>query len=188
MENDKKILREKYSKARLEIAEDIKKSAADNITKRLLEIISPGAQVAVYCAMRGEVDMADLLGKLQVRGNITALPVVDDVSKILRFLEVSPDSALVNGKFGTQCPAPHLPEIIPEVVIVPLLAFDKNGNRLGYGGGYYDATLAHLRSRNEKLLVIGVAYAMQRAENVPTHSGDQKMDMVVTEEDIIKII
>lgn len=181
MENDKKSLREKFIKARQEIPEDIAKSAVETITKRLLEIIPTDAKVAAYCGMRGEVDMRELLAGLQARGNISALPVVDDGSKVLRFLEVKPDSEMSPGKFGALCPQPHLPEIVPEVVIVPLVAFDKNGNRLGYGGGYYDATLKHLRNRNEKLLVIGVAYTMQQAENLPVHEGDQKMDMVVTE-------
>jgi 5-formyltetrahydrofolate cyclo-ligase len=186
MENDKKALREKFIKSRLEIPKDIAKSAAEIITQHLLEIIPKTAKVALYCAMRGEVDMAGLLAALQERGNITSLPVIDDGGKILRFLEVSQDSKLTNGKYGISCPHLHTSEIIPDVVIVPLLAFDKNGNRLGYGGGYYDATLKHLRSRNEKLLVIGAAYAMQKVENLPIHSGDQKMDMMVTEEGITR--
>lgn len=188
MENDKKNLREKFIKARLEIPENIANSVAGIITRRLLEIIPENAKVAVYCSMRGEVDMAGLIAALQERGNITALPVIDDGSRILRFLEVVPDCELAPGKFGTLCPLTHLPEIIPDVVIVPLLAFDKNGNRLGYGGGYYDATLAHLRIRNEKLLVIGVAYAMQKVDGLPVHGGDRKMDMVVTEKNDDRII
>ncbi len=188
MDNNKKLLRENFIKARQEIPKDIAKSAASVVTQHLLEIIPQSAKVAAYCAMRGEIDVSGLIAKLQGRGNVTALPVVDDNSKVLKFIEVTKDSVLTKGKYGIDCPEAHLPEIIPDVVIVPLVAFDKNGNRLGYGGGYYDATLAHLRSRNEKLLVIGVAYAMQKADNLPIYDGDQKMDMVVTEENDDRII
>ncbi len=188
MDNNKKLLREKFIKARQEIPKDIAKSAASVITQHLLEIIPQSAKVAAYCAMRGEIDVGGLIAKLQGRGNVTALPVVEDNSKILKFIEVTKDSVLTKGKYGIDCPEVYLPEIIPDVVIVPLVAFDGSGNRLGYGGGYYDATLAHLRIRNKKLLVIGVAYAMQRVEKLPIHDGDQKMDMVVTEKEIINCI
>ncbi|MEQ1705656.1 MAG: 5-formyltetrahydrofolate cyclo-ligase [Rickettsiales bacterium] len=186
--NNKKFLREKIIAERLLIPAPITSSASEKIEKYLLDIISENSKVAAYCAMRGEVDVSGLLEKLQARGNKTALPVVMENEKILKFLEVTSDATLVAGKYGISCPQPHLPEIIPDVVIVPLVAFDGSGNRLGYGGGYYDATLAHLRIRNEKLLVIGVAYAMQRVEKLPVHTGDQKMDMVVTEENDDRII
>lgn len=186
--NSKKSLREKFIKARLEIPENIAKSAAEIISQRVLEIIPNDTKVAGYCAVNGEVDVSGLIAKLQDRGNITALPVVVDGSKILKFLEVTKDSVLIKGKYRILCPQPHLPETIPEVVIVPLVAFDKNCNRLGYGGGYYDATIKHFRLRNEKLLVIGVAYAMQHVEKLPIHDGDQKMDIVVTEEGATKFL
>ncbi len=182
--NDKKSLREKIIAERLLIPAPVATVASQKIENFLLEIIPDEAKVAGYYAVRGEVDVAGLLEKLRGRGNKVALPVVDDGSKILKFLEVTPDSAMVVGKYGISCPQPHLPEIIPDVVIVPMGAFDKTGHRLGYGGGYYDATIKHFRLRNEKMLVIGVAYAMQRVEKLPIHDGDQKMDMVVTEKGI----
>ena len=183
--NSKKSLREKIIAERLLINAVEAQVAADSVTKYLLDIIPENTKVAAYCAMRGEIDVSGLLIKLQARGNKTALPVVMENEKILKFLEVTSDAALVAGKYGTSCPQPHLPEIIPDAVIVPMVAFDGNGNRIGYGGGYYDATLDYLRSRNKKLLVIGVAYAMQRVENLPIHDGDQKMDMVVTEDGVV---
>lgn len=183
--NNKKSLREKLIAARQLITLDEAQVAANSLAKYLLEIIPENAKVAAYCAMRGEVDVNNLIKKLQIRGYAVALPVVVPSSKILKFLDCSNDEELVVGKYGISCPQPHLPEIEPDVVIVPLVGFDDAGHRLGYGGGYYDATLASLRSRNKKLLVIGVAYAMQRVENLATESHDEKMDMVVTEEGIV---
>ena len=183
--NNKKSLRKKIIAERQLISAPIANEVSQKIGNFLLEIISKNSKVAGYCAVRGEVDVSGLLEKLQARGNKVALPVIYDGSKILKFLEVVSDSTLVAGKYGISCPQPHLPEIIPDVLIVPMVAFDDFGHRLGYGGGYYDATLASLRYRNKKLLVIGVAYAMQCVENLPIHDGDEKMDMVVTEEGIV---
>ncbi len=182
--DSKKSLREEIIAKRQQIVTGAASDAAKKIEDFLFPLIPADASVALYCAIRGEVDVRGLLKKLCDSGHKVALSAIQENTKILKFLDCSCGTPLIAGKYGIACPQPHLAEIIPDVVIVPLVAFDKSGNRLGYGGGYYDATLAHLRSRNEKLLVIGVAYAMQRTENIPTHSGDQKMDMVVTEEGI----
>lgn len=182
--NSKKSLRKKLIVARQLINPDEAQTAANSIAKYLLEIIPQNAKVSAYCAMRGEVDVNNLIKQLQIRGNQVALPIIT-AEKILKFLDCSDDTPLVAGKFETLCPQPHLPEIEPDVVIVPMVSFDNAGNRLGYGGGYYDTTLAYLRSKNKKLLVIGVAYAMQRVEKLPIHDGDEKMDMVVTEDGIV---
>ncbi len=186
--NNKKSLREKIIAERLLIPAPVASTASQKIGNFLLEIISENSKVAVYCAVRGEVDVSGVLDKLRARGNKTALPVVVESAKILKFLDCPSGETLVVGKFGISCPPSHLSEIMPDVLIVPMVAFDEDGHRLGYGGGYYDATIRHLRLRNEKLLVIGVAYAMQRVEKLPIHDGDQKMDMVVTEKEIINCI
>lgn len=180
--NSKKSLREKLIAARQLIKPDEAQAAASSLAKYLLDIIPENTNVAGYCAIRGEIDVSGLLAKLQARGDKTALPVVIENEKILKFIDCTDGEPLIVGKFGVFCPKPHLPEIEPDVVIVPMVGFDGAGHRLGYGGGYYDATLASLRSRNKKLLVIGVAYAMQRVENLATEPHDEKMDMIVTDD------
>jgi 5-formyltetrahydrofolate cyclo-ligase len=185
MEDNKQLIRKKFIAAREFLPPETASAASASIAEYIREIIPEGAAAAGYCAMRGEVDVSGALEQLYARGNNIALPVVS-VGKILKFLTWSPESPLIEGKFGVACPQPHLPEIAPAVVIAPMVAFDAGGNRLGYGGGYYDATIKHLRRLNKGLNVIGVAYAMQRVENLPVHDGDQKMDMVVTEQGVIR--
>ncbi len=156
--------------------------AACSLSGHLLNVIPAGASVAGYCAIRGEIDVGVALAKLQENGSKTALPVIDEYSRILKLLECSPDMPLIAGRYGIFCPQPHLPVIIPDVMIIPLVAFDDKGYRIGYGSGYYDATISHLRSINKNIMFIGAAYAMQRVENIEAEPHDEKMDMVVTEE------
>jgi 5-formyltetrahydrofolate cyclo-ligase len=182
---DKQKIRKQLIADRQAILPETASAASASITKYILETIPDGVAVAGYCAMHGEVDVSGALEQLYARGNNVVLPVVSE-EKILKFLTWSPESTLIGGKFGVSCPQPHLPEIAPDVVIAPMVAFDAGGNRLGYGGGYYDATIKYLRMRNKDLNIIGVAYAMQRVENLPIHAGDQKMDMVVTEKGVIR--
>lgn len=183
---DKQKIRKQLIADRQAILPETASAASASIIKYILGVIPKDLAVAGYCAMRGEVDVSRALEQLYARGNNIALPLVIDEGKILKFLTWTPESPLIEGKFGISCPQPHLPEIIPDTLIVPMVAFDAEGNRLGYGGGYYDATIKYLRMRNKDLNVIGMAYAMQRVESLPVHSGDQKMDMVVTEQGIVK--
>ena len=102
--------------------------------------------------------------------------------KILKFLSWSPDEELCAGKFGALCPLPHLPELVPDIIIVPLVGFDENLHRLGYGGGYYDATIRNFREKNPSIRVIGAAYNIQKVENLPSEAHDEKLDSVVIED------
>lgn len=183
---DKQALRKRLIAERMEIKREVAKEASNVLAKHLLEIIQKGTRVAGYCAIRGEIDISVALEKLRENGSKIALPVIDEDSKILKFLECSPDTPLIAGRYGIFCPQPHLPEIIPDVVIIPLVAFDNKGYRIGYGGGYYDATISHLRAINKNIRIIGAAYAMQQVEKIEPEPHDEKMDMVVTEEEIIR--
>ena len=159
--------------------------ASQAVAGALLKLIPHDAKIAGYWPMRGEIDIKEPLNQLYKIGNIVSLPIIPDTEKILKFLKYSPNTNLVAGKFGTLCPPADSPEITPDIVIIPMVGFDEKGHRLGYGGGYYDATLAHLRSRNKNLLAIGVAYSLQKTHKLPTHNGDQKMDIIVTEKKVI---
>ena len=184
--DSKKSLREANIAKRQQIPAIAASDSAGKIKNFLFPLVPSGASVALYFAIRGEVDVSGLLKRLCASGHKVALPVIQENTRVLKFLDCSCETPLIAGKYGISYPQPHLPEIIPDVVIIPLVAFDKNGNRLGYGGGYYDATIHHLRSINKNIMVIGVAYAMQQVENIEPEPHDQKMDAVVTEEEIIR--
>ncbi|MCB6179657.1 5-formyltetrahydrofolate cyclo-ligase [Rhodobacter sp. Har01] len=129
-----------------------------------------------YMAMRTEVDP---LAAMAAHPGPVGVPVILGRGQPLRFREWSPGCALVEGAFKALIPAEGA-WIEPEVLIVPLLAFDARGYRLGYGGGFYDRTLQGLRARH-KVLAVGFAFAAQEVDAVPTEPTDQRLDAIVTE-------
>lgn len=181
MIDKKQQLRKEYIAKRLAIAADVAENASKIVAERLLAIIPIDAKVAGYVALRGEIDITQALTELSTRGNEVCLPVIAGDDKVLQFLQFSPDIPLMAGKFGVLHPPLHSPSIIPDVVLVPLVAFDANGSRLGYGGGYYDATIRSLRLQNKTVKIIGVAYSLQQLENIPVEEHDERLDVVITE-------
>jgi len=139
------------------------------------------ATVSAYVAIGDELDPAPLVDALRSRGHSIALPRVAGKSKPLAFHLYAPGAKLVPGVFGLSQPAPDWPQVVPDVLVVPLLAFDDEGNQLGYGAGFYDRTLSNLRAHH-KVLAVGYAFAGQEAPEVPHHDGDEKLDWVVTED------
>jgi 5-formyltetrahydrofolate cyclo-ligase len=130
--------------------------------------------------MPREFDVRYIIDDLLSRGVALALPVPSRESRVMRFLRWDGTSDLVKGSFGTFVPDGN-DYVVPDIVIVPMLAFDRKGARLGRGGGHYDATIAQLRGENKNLLTVGVAYAAQAVLfPLPVEPHDQKMDMVVT--------
>ncbi|HWK46094.1 MAG TPA: 5-formyltetrahydrofolate cyclo-ligase [Stellaceae bacterium] len=139
--------------------------------------------VSGYWPMRTELDCRPLLHGLAAAGRGLALPVVLSPAMPLGFRRWQPGVALVPGGFGTLVPPPEAETVEPDVLLVPLLAFDRQGRRLGYGGGFYDRTLAALR-RHRPVVALGVAYAMQEMPDLPSDALDQPLDAVVTEQGI----
>lgn len=137
--------------------------------------------ISGYWPIRDEIDPRPLLDRLATRGHPLALPVVGAPDASLVFRAWTKDDTLMPGPFGTRTPGDDAREVTPRVVIVPLLAFDAAGWRLGYGGGYYDRTLAGLRRGPGAVLAIGVAYQDQRVDAVPRAPYDERLDWVVTE-------
>lgn len=131
--------------------------------------------------MKDELDPRPLLSRLLELGCQCALPVVVGRDQPLLFREWAPHDTLEAGPFGTREPASDAPEVTPGMLIVPLLAFDLRGFRLGYGGGFYDRTLRGLREDHEGCLAIGYAYADQQVDSVPVTDTDERLDWVVTE-------
>lgn len=142
-----------------------------------------GGVVAGYWPLAGEIDPLPLMEALAARGHVLALPAVTETGGILEFRRWAIGDALETGPHGTSHPA-DAPPVIPDVVLVPLLAFDRRGFRLGYGGGYYDRTLGGLR-RGGALLAVGLAFAAQEVETVPTDSWDIPLDLIATELGVI---
>ena len=145
-----------------------------------------GAVVSGFWPFGPEIDVRPILYHLHAAGHPIALPVVVRRGLPLLFRAWRPGQELVAGSFGVPRPDKDQPERTPRVLIVPLLAFDRSGYRLGYGGGFYDRTLAGLRERGEAL-AIGVGFAMQEAPRVPRDATDARLDWVVTEREALQI-
>ena len=144
-----------------------------------------GLTVAAYWPMGAEIDVRPLLDHLYGAGAVCALPVVAGRDTRLVFRRWRPGLDLEGGALGTRHPDPAAPEVIPDVVLTPLLAFDHAGERLGQGGGYYDRTLEALRKEGS-VLAMGIAYAAQRVDRLPHSVHDQRLDWIVTEEGAIQ--
>ena len=143
--------------------------------------LSPGCVVSGYWPGRSELDIRPLMKSLHAEGHSIGLPVVVGRGKPLVFRAWQPGAVLETKKFGLKEPPASARELTPSVLLVPFLAYDAEGYRIGYGAGYYDMTLAELRSRGEPL-AIGVGYAVQRVGRLPRGEHDQRLDWVVTEE------
>ena len=138
--------------------------------------LAPGAVVGGYHALAGEADPALLLTELVARGCHIAFPRIAARDMPLEFHRVPDGEMLQPGTYGIHEPMAHWPSAMPHLLLVPLLAFDASGHRLGYGGGYYDRTLEAFGIR-----AIGIAYAGQEVESLPHEPHDMTLDAVLTE-------
>jgi 5-formyltetrahydrofolate cyclo-ligase len=139
--------------------------------------------VSAYLPMRSEIDPRPLMLALIGLGYLVAAPVIEGRGLPLRFRRWTPGAALARGPLGAPAPAEGA-WLEPDVVVAPLLAFDADGWRLGYGGGYYDRTLALLRARRP-VAALGLAYAGQQAARVPHGPNDARLDAVATEAGLV---
>jgi 5-formyltetrahydrofolate cyclo-ligase len=142
--------------------------------------IEADAVVASYWPIRDEADPRALAAALAARGHPIVLPVIGVPDAALSFRPWRDGELLSPNRRGIHEPRAYLDAVAPQVMLVPLLAFDPDGVRLGYGGGYYDRTLAELRA-NGHIVAIGVAYAGQEVAKLPHDAHDQRLDGVVTE-------
>lgn len=142
--------------------------------------------LAGYWPMSTEMDVRPALVALDRIGVLMTLPEVAGKDRPLRFRAWSPDEDLVEGDHGTFHPASTAPLMRPDVLLVPMLAFDRRGYRIGWGGGYYDRTIEVLRKVGG-CTAIGVAYGVQEVDEVPTDEYDQRLDWIITEKEAIEI-
>ena len=170
--------------ARDALSEQGRAAAAQAVAARGLPIeIARGAVVSGYSPIRSEIDPIPLMRTLAAKGARLALPAVMARGKSLAFRAWSPDDRLMLGPLGILEPSPAATEVVPDIMLVPLAAFDRLGHRIGYGAGHYDYTLAHLR-KAKAITAIGVAFAAQEIETVPALSHDVALDYVLTETQI----
>jgi 5-formyltetrahydrofolate cyclo-ligase len=142
------------------------------------------ATVAAYWPVKDEASPVLLLETLAAREIATALPVVVARGEPLLFRRWRPGETLVKVGFGLEEPQADAPEVVPDLLFVPLLAFDRSGHRLGYGAGFYDRTLAKLRDARGAVTV-GIAYAAQELPEIPAEPHDQRLDYILTERELI---
>lgn len=145
--------------------------------------VRKSAVIAGYWPVRDEADPRGLMQALKDRGATLAFPRIDAEHAALSFRGWRESDALLDNRHGIPEPRADAAIVTPDVVLVPLLAFDAQGHRLGYGGGYYDRTLEALRSQG-KVLAIGIAYAGQEVQTLPREAHDRALDLVVTERDV----
>jgi 5-formyltetrahydrofolate cyclo-ligase len=145
--------------------------------------------VASYWPMRDEADPRALAAALASRGHPIVLPRMAVTGTALSFRPWRESDDLWLNRHGVHEPLAHLPTIEPQVLLVPMLAFDASGVRLGYGRGYYDHALAELRAHDQspsRTIAIGVAYAGQEVAKLPSDEHDERLDWVVTERELRK--
>lgn len=142
--------------------------------------LSPDDVIALYAPGAEEADCSVLGRELAQRGHRLCLPVIE--SEALKFNAWVPGDALLKGRFSIGVPGDARGEAHPNILVVPLLAFDASGHRLGFGGGYYDRTLQSLRSQR-RIIAVGYAYSIQEVAKLPSEAHDELLDWVVTEKE-----
>jgi len=143
-----------------------------------------GTIVSGFSPMRSEINPVPLMRKLADAGATLALPAIAGRGKPLIMRAWTFGEPLASGQWGIREPVPEAPEVAPDVLIVPLAAFDRDGHRIGYGAGYYDMTINALRAK-KKVTAIGIAFAAQEIPQVPATQRDARLDLVLTERETI---
>jgi len=173
----KRALREHQRELRARLAP----AAGLALVPHLEPLWRSGLVVSGFWPIEDEIDLRPALAAAASAGCEVVLPVTPRRGNPLRFRRMGEPAGLVPGPFGTRQPPESEPERTPDLMLVPLLAFDRAGGRLGYGGGFYDRTLVLLRGGQPGVRAVGCAYAAQEVEAVPMEPFDQRLDAVVTE-------
>ncbi|SFV01965.1 5-formyltetrahydrofolate cyclo-ligase [Methylobacterium sp. 174MFSha1.1] len=177
---DKVSLRKAALARRDGLAVEARETASRRIAEIVLALpeIATAALVSAYWPIRSEVDVRPLIGLLRARGQAVALPQVTPDGLVFRL--AAEGAALSPGGFGLSEPGPDSGVVEPRVLLVPLAAFDRRGQRIGYGKGYYDRALARLDATG-RTLALGIAFSAQEIPLVPAGPHDRALDGIVTE-------
>jgi 5-formyltetrahydrofolate cyclo-ligase len=143
--------------------------------------------VSGFYPYQSEIDTRPLLGRLAGEGWTTCLPIVLGDGLPLEYRRWAPGAPTIKGVWGIPRPADDAELVEPDVLIIPLLSFDRKGFRLGYGGGFYDRTLEKLRA-SKNIIAVGVGYAAQEVGHVPVGEHDQALNYIMTEREIIHCV
>ena len=143
--------------------------------------------IASFISFKSEISTQFLNEFLLNNGKILCLPIIKNNSGKLNFIEYNLKTKLVSGKFGIMQPSDLSKEFLPEIILTPCLAFDENGFRLGYGGGYYDKTFSYLKKIKHKFISIAVAFDDQKIDELVHDKYDQKIDYILTEKKLYKV-
>ncbi|MDB5503614.1 MAG: 5-formyltetrahydrofolate cyclo-ligase [Tardiphaga sp.] len=178
---DKASLRTAALARRASLSGETRGAAAQSIATRAFPVpITAGTIVAGYSPIRSELDPIPLMHALAARGARLALPVIVARDAPLMFRQWSPTDALVAGALGILEPPPEAPPLLPDIVLVPLAAFDRSGHRIGYGAGHYDRTFEQLRA-SKAFVAVGLAFDVQEIAAIPVQPHDVALDYVLTE-------
>jgi 5-formyltetrahydrofolate cyclo-ligase len=162
-----------------------RQAAAEAIAARGLPVeVTPATIVSGFMPMKTEINPLPLLRKLADAGAQLALPAIAGRGKALIMRAWKFGDPFKTGQWGIREPVPEAPEVAPDILIVPLAAFDRAGHRIGYGAGYYDMTIKALRA-TKKVIAIGIAFAAQEIPKVPATEHDAPLDLVLTEREMI---
>jgi 5-formyltetrahydrofolate cyclo-ligase len=169
------------------LAAEERKAAAEAIAARKFPLaIAPGTIVSGFMPLKSEINPLPLLQKLGEAGARLALPAIAGRGKPLIMRAWEFGAPFDRGQWGIREPKPDAPEVEPDILLVPLLAFDRAGYRLGYGAGYYDMTIHRLRTL-QPITAVGIAFAAQEVPKIPTTPRDERLDLVLTEVEVIDL-
>jgi len=167
------------------LAPELRQAAAETVAAREFPIdVEPGVLVSGFSPIGSEINPLPLMRRLVRRGARLALPVVMGRGQPLVLRAWALGEPLGKGQWGIREPRADAPEVKPDILLVPLAAFDRTGHRIGYGAGYYDLTLAALRV-HKPILAVGISYAAQEIAAVPATARDARLDLVLTEREVI---
>jgi 5-formyltetrahydrofolate cyclo-ligase len=185
VENAKAAIRREAKVRRDALPPDVRAAAAQAVAARPFPAaVASGVTVSGFMPMKSEINPVPLMRALADAGAQLALPVVAGRGQPLIMRAYAFGEALAAGVWGIREPTPDAPEVFPDIVLVPLLAFARSGHRIGYGAGYYDMTITALRAK-KTVLAVGIAFAAQEIASVPTTPRDARLDLVLTEREVI---
>jgi 5-formyltetrahydrofolate cyclo-ligase len=187
VEDLKATLRQEATALRDALPAEARKGAAETIAAQKFSLaIAPGSIVSGFMPLKSEINPLPLMQKLAEAGARLALPAVAERGRPLIMRAWEFGAALDRGQWGIREPKLDAPEVEPDILLVPLLAFDREGFRIGYGAGYYDMTIHRLRAL-KPVTAVGIAFAAQEVPKIPTTPRDERLDLVLTEREVIDL-
>ncbi|HMK79248.1 MAG TPA: 5-formyltetrahydrofolate cyclo-ligase [Xanthobacteraceae bacterium] len=184
---EKAIIRRDATTRRNALPAELRAQAAEAIAARPFPLpIAPGVVMSGFMPLKSEINPLPLMRKLAALGATLALPAIAGRGQPLIMRAFAFGDPLLPGEWGIREPKPRAAEVAPDIMLVPLLAFDRGGRRIGYGAGYYDMTIAKFRAV-KGAVAVGIAFAAQEIPAVPVTERDARLDLVLTERETIDL-